>query len=536
MKKISLILTTLILAIGCSPRYYNTGEGKPIVIYFDNDVHCAADGYTAAAALKAESASLNPNVLLVSAGDYVQGGSLGAASKGQYIIDIINRCGYDVVTLGNHEFDYGMIRLDELSKNLKAEIACCNLYDLRSGAPKLLFQPYVMRQFGKAKVAILGISTPYSFVSSTPSYFQDKTGKYVYSLSADTFYETIQKAVDSARKEGADYVIAITHLGDDAFDQINALTTIANTSGIDAVLDGHSHSTIAGNVLKNAAGKPVLHCSTGSHFENVGQLTILTDGRMISKLIPVGGNTPKIMGVTSVTDSIKNEYALAGNRVVGRSEVELIVADEDGPRVARQKETGLGDFCVDAIRHRMNTDIAVLGGGSVRAPLPEGKITYNDIFTVFPFGNTVATDVMTGREILDMLEMSVIVSPVEFGGFLQVSGLKMDVDNTIPTPIQLDVNKTFTKFTQGPRRVSNVQILQKDGSYAPIDLDKEYTVSGTNYLLKEHGDGYGSLTGKRVVDTGVVDLQILEAYLTENLGGVIPARYAKTEGRINFKK
>lgn len=538
----ALALSLLVLA-GCSPKHYpnqaaQTGNGQPIVIFYDNDVHCAVDGYAVSAALKKEALQTNPNVLLVSAGDYVQGGSLGAASKGGYIVSIMNQADYDVVTLGNHEFDYGMPRMDEITKGLNASVSACNLFDLRSGKKERMFPEYVMKTFGSVDVAVIGIATPYSFVSSTPSYFQNEKGEYVYSLSSDDFFSTVQKTIDKARKDGAEYVIALTHLGDDILDEINALTMIMNTTGLDAVLDGHSHSTIPGNMVADKKGHRVLHTSTGSHFEAVGKLTIDPSAKdaLRSELIPVNEQSPRDAKVDEVIKGVKAEYAAQGSRVVGRSEKPLIAADETHPRIARIKETGLGNFCVDAYRMRMHTDIAALGGGSVRAALPEGVITYNDIFTLFPFNNTVGIAEMSGQMVLDMLEFSVYVSPVEFGGFLQVSGLKFDVDLNVGSQVLVDANKMFVGFDGPERRVKNVMVLGEDGSYAPIDVNKVYTVAGSTYLLKEYGDGYAVLKGAKVTDLGMLDLQLLEDFISETLGGVIPASYEKPEGRINFIK
>ncbi len=542
MKRIltfAFAVLALVVAGACSPKHLPqqaSQNDQPIVIFYDNDVHCAVDGYAVSAALKKEALQTNPNVLLVSAGDYVQGGSLGAASKGEYIVSIMNQADYDVVTLGNHEFDYGMPRMGQITEGLNATVSACNLFDLRSGKPEVMFPAYVMKSFGNVDVAILGIATPYSFVSSTPSYFQNEKGEYVYSLSSENFFSTVQKSIDKARKEGAEYVIAVTHLGDDILDEINALTMIMNTSGLDAVLDGHSHSTIPGNLVADKKGHRVLHTSTGSHFEAVGKLTIDPKAGLSSELIAVSAQSPRDAKVDSVIAAVKAEYAAQGSRVVGRCEKPLIAADETHPRLARIKETGLGDFCADAYRLRMHTDIAALGGGSVRAALPEGTITYNDIFTLFPFNNTVGIAEMSGQMVLDMLEFSVYVSPVEFGGFLQVSGLKFDVDLSVTSQVLVDANKMFVGFDGPERRIRNAQVLSKDGVYEPVDPSRTYTVAGSTYLLKECGDGFAVLSGAKVTDLGMLDLQLLEDFITETLGGVIPASYEKPEGRITFIK
>lgn len=518
---------------GCSPKHYSDSSAKTIVILYDNDVHCSVDGYSQMAALKKEYKAAGNDVLAVSAGDYVQGGSLGAASKGSYIIDIMNQVGYDAVTLGNHEFDYGIPRLKELASMFNAPILCCNLFDLTAG--KRMFEPYKMFSFGKTDVAVIGVATPYSFISSTPSYFQNDKGEYIYSLSADNFYDTVQSVVDDARKAGAEYVFTITHLGDDAFDEINSQTMIANTHGIDAVLDGHSHSTVPARYLKNDKGEETLMTSTGSSFATIGKLTLSPDGKMKSELLPVKDMDKHDAAVEAVIAKVRGEYEAQAMRKIAVCDALLPVADEDGPRAVRYREMGIGDFCTDAIRESMRTDVAVLGGGSIRAKLDAGDITFNDIFTVFPFGNTIATADMTGQQILDLLEFSVYVLPVEFGGFLQVSGLKFDVHVQTDSPCAVDVNKSFDHFTGPERRVRNVQVLSADGKYSPIDPAKTYSVSGSAYLLISHGDGFNVISPEvKVTDSGMVDVDLLEKYIVENLSGRIPARYAEPEGRINI--
>lgn len=518
---------------GCSPKHYSGTSEQDIVILFDNDVHCAVDGYSRMATLRKEYKAEGNGVLTLSAGDFIQGGSLGAASKGKYIIDIMNQVGYDAVTLGNHEFDYGIPRLNELASEFNTPIVCCNLKDLATD--KLMFEPYRIFSFGKTDIAVVGIATPYSFISSTPSYFQNDKGEYVYSLCADCFYETVQSVVDDARNAGAEYVITVTHLGDDAFDEINSQRMIANTHGIDAVLDGHSHSTVPARYLRNDKGEETLMTSTGSSFATIGKVTISAKGEFKSELLPVKDIDRSDAAVEAVIARVREEYESRAMRKIGICEALLPVADEDGPRAVRYREMGIGNFCTDAIRESLRTDIAVLGGGSIRAKLAEGDVTFNDIFTVFPFGNTVATASMTGQQILDLLEFSVYVLPVEFGGFLQVSGLKFDVDVQTDSPCAVDVNKSFDHFTGPERRVRNVQVMSADGSYSPIDTGRSYSVAGSAYLLISHGDGFNVIPSEvKVTDTGMIDVDLLEKYIVENLSGKIPERYSLPEGRINI--
>ena len=540
MKKIILLLIVAAAAVSCSPKTAPVSSGTKaahdIVILYDNDVHCSVDGYAKMAALKAEKQKETPYVTLVSAGDYVQGGSMGAASKGGYIITIMNAVGYDYVTLGNHEFDYAIPRLMELTGELTATVLCCNLIDLKAG--KRMFKPYEIVDYGGTKVAFIGGATPYSFNSSTPAYFQDEKGNYVYSLCADTYYDTFQNYVNDARNQGADYVVALTHLGDDvAYDPINSQELARRTEGIDVILDGHSHSLVPERILTNKAGKPVKYSQTAAHFENLGVMTIKPDGTVSLQLVSTKDYTKEDPLVRAVIDSLKAEYAALGARKIGRNEVLLPAKDTDGDWLVRNGETSLGDFCADAFREVLNTDISVCGGGSIRANLPAGDTRFDDVFNVFPFNNTASIAELTGQEVLDMLEFGVSAYPTDFGGFPHVSGLTFSFDPSIESPVVFDVNKAFVKFDGGPRRVSDVKVLNRaTGVYEPIVLDKVYSVGGTSYLLNDAGDGYEMLKG-RGKDTGTVDVDILERYITKSLDGVIPAsRYGHSAGRITVKK
>ena len=539
MKKYILLLFVAAAAVACSPKTVPVSSGTKathdIVILYDNDVHCSVDGYAKMAALKAEKQAETPYVTLVSAGDYVQGGSMGAASKGGYIVTIMNAVGYDYVTLGNHEFDYAIPRLKELTGELTATVLCCNLIDLKAG--KLMFKAYEIVDYGGTKVAFIGGATPYSFNSSTPAYFQDDKGNYIYSLCADTYYDTFQNYVNDARNQGADYVIALTHLGDDvSYDPINSQELVRRTYGIDAILDGHSHSLVPERILTNKAGKPVKYSQTAAHFENLGVLTIKPDGELTLRLIPTKDYTKEDPKVRRVIDSLKAEYAALGARKIGRNEVKMPAKDADGDWLVRREETTLGDFCADAFRLVMNTDIGISGGGSIRANLPAGDVRFDDIFNVFPFNNTASIAELTGQEILDMLEFGVSAYPTDFGGFPHVSGLTFSFDPSIESPVVFDVNKAFVKFDGGPRRVSDVKVLNgATGVYEPLVPDKSYRVGGTSYLLIDAGDGYEMLKG-RGKDTGTVDVDILETYINKYLHGVIPAsQYGQSAGRITVK-
>lgn len=542
MKKLFLLVLVAVAAVACSPKAAPSGletkaPSKPhvaadIVILYDNDVHCSVDGYANMAALKAEKFRQTPYVSLVSAGDFVQGGSLGAASKGGYIVEIMNSVGYDLVTLGNHEFDFGIPRLKELTAQLTARVICCNLIDLR--ADKRMYDPYAIVRYGNTKVAFVGVATPYSFNSSTPAYFQDDQGNYVYSLCADNLYDYVQNIVDDARAQGADYVVAITHLGDDVIsDPLNSHALAANTSGIDVILDGHTHNTVPTLMLKAKDGKNVVYSQTGAHFENLGVLTITPSGKISTELISLKDYPAKDPKVEAVIDQQKQAYAARGARKIGYSEVKLPAKDENGDWLVRNVETSLGDMCADAFRIALDTDVAMIGGGSIRADLPAGDVTYDSIFNVFPFNNRTCTATLTGQQILDVLEFGVASYPAAFGGFLQVSGMTYAFDPSVESPVVYDINKAFVRIDPGLRRIRDVQVLdKKTGKYEPIDPARSYTVGGTDYFLMNCGDGYEMLKGVGH-ETGSVDVDMLEHFIIEHLKGDIRAsEYGQSAGRI----
>jgi len=529
------LLVSLLAAASCSPKVAVPTQSEDIVILYDNDVHCAAKGYAAMASLERELSERYKYVTLTSSGDFVQGGALGAVSKGEYMVTLMNRVGYDYVTLGNHEFDYGIPRQGELVSMLEAQVVDCNFYSTATG--KRLYSPYKIAEYGYRKVAFVGVSTPYSFASSTPSNFRDKEGNWLYSLSIDDIYDVVQDAVNDARKDGADYVILLSHLGIDfEIDSINAYTMIANTAGIDAVLDGHSHSIIPSDKRLNKEGKEVILTSTGAYFNNIGCLTIASDGSISSKLVSVDKYDRWNASLTSVVDSIMTEYAKCGNRPVGSCEAFLRAKDDNGEWIVRSAESGIGDFCADALRYVTGCDIALLGGGTIRADLPKtDTLTFNHIYSMFPFGNTIAKATVSGQQIMDLLEFSMAALPGTFGAFFQVSGLKFDVDITTPSPVEFNKDKVFVRIN-GRRRVSNVKVLKaKSGKYESIDPSGSYTVAGNSFTLLKHGDGQTVISEKLAVDLQILDTQVIESYIKDFLNGVVPARYAVSEGRINLK-
>ena len=383
------LLFALCLLGGCqAPR-----QGGDIVILYTNDVHCAVDsgiGYAGLAAYAEYMEEKTDYVTLVDCGDALQGDAIGTISRGEYLVEIMNQVGYDFAVLGNHEFDYGMDRLAELLELSDAQYLGCNIRYTGGGENALsALAPYEIAAYGDTRVAFLGISTPESIVKSTPSYFMDESGSFVYSFcggSGQELYDQVQETVDQCREAGADYVIALAHLGDDeSSEPFRSTDLIAATTGIDAVLDGHSHSVIPCDLLENREGEPVLLSSTGTGLSNIGQLVITADGNLTAGLI--GAYPERDAETDAYIRDIQSRYEAALGQVVASSDVSLTTGDGSGIRLIRNRETNLGDFCADAYRAVSGADVALVNGGGIRADLQAGEITYGDILAVHPFSS-----------------------------------------------------------------------------------------------------------------------------------------------------
>ena len=521
-----------------------------IVILFTNDMHCGVEdgmGFEGVARIKTALENAGKNVLLVDAGDAVQGGIIGTLSKGEAIVELMNALGYDVATIGNHEFDYGMEQFNKNVSLAQFKYVACNFIDQEGNT---VLDPYTIIECAGKKIAFVGVATPQTFKSSTPTFFMDESGKFIYSFcegnNGQDLYDTVQKAVDAARAEGADYVIALTHLGVEGDCRPwTAGDVIEHTTGINAFIDGHSH-TKENNLVKNLDGEEVLHVQTVTKLENLGMLTINPEGKFSAKMINF--TTMELMddlgllaednGASDMIAAKLAENEELINKVVAHTDVDLIINDPVllDVRIIRNQETNLGDLCADAYRAMGETDIAFVNGGGIRAKIPAGDITFGQIISVHPFGNSLCVAEVTGQQILDALEFGVSKLPGEFGGFLHVSGLKFVVDMKVESPVKTDEKGMFVSV-EGERRVKDVEVLQADGSYAPIDPEKIYTLACHDYYLKNMGDGYTMFAGCNLLrDSVMIDNQVLINYIVDVLNGTVGSEYADPygQGRITF--
>jgi len=550
MKKILGLLLTLCLLLGCCAMAEEPAAPalqKNLVILFTSDVHCGIEsnwGYAGLYALK-EQYSWDNYVLLVDDGDAIQGEPVGTMTQGEAIVNIMNAVGYDFAIPGNHEFDYGMDTFLELTKKANYTYISCNF----NKEGELVLPPYAIWECDGVKVAFVGATTPMTLRSSTPRYFMDAEGNYIYGFMQDdtgeALYNGIQKAVDDARAEGASYVVLLAHLGNEAecspwmYNEV-----IEHTSGIDVVLDGHSHDTEQA-VVKNKEGKDVLRFACGTKLEHVGAVTISKDGKISGRLESWGASVSatKLFGISNTgsqavaeaTDALNEKLAT----VVAKTSVDLVINDpytttDDGKpvRIIRRAETNLGDLCADAYLNQSgDADIAFINGGGIRVSLPAGDLTLNNILTVHPFGNSLTVIEVTGQQVLDALEWSVHSLPGEFGGFNQVAGLTFEYDATIPSPCVENENKMFDHVDESmTRRVRNVLVGGE-----PLDPAKTYKLVSVDYQLLNNGDGYTMYQGAKVLQESVkLDNQVLIDYITETLGGEVGEKYANPygEGRI----
>lgn len=514
-------------------------EAGKIVILHTNDVHCGVEegvGYAGLAAYRNEMQLQYgaDNVTLVDAGDAIQGGALGTLSDGAFLVDTMNQVGYDIAIPGNHEFDYGVENFLDLAQN-RADYTylCSNFVDLTAGT--LVLPPYRMIDYSGTQVAYVGIATPETFTKSTPVYFQDEAGNYIYSFcqgndGAD-LYANVQASVDMARAQGADYVVAIGHLGTEGITPAwQAGAVIANTSGIDVLIDGHSHEAYE-KVVENKDGKDVLLAQTGTKFNAIGKVVIdPSTGDIVSELVEDYDQKEPVTDVFLQALNAGLEDILG--QVVAKSDVDLTSNDPaTGLRRVRSGETNLGDMVADAYRTVMGAQIGFANGGGIRADLPAGDITYEDIINIHPYGNEMCVVEATGQEILDALELGASHYPQENGGFLHVSGLTYTIDASVPSSVVTTDEGDFVKV-DGAYRVTDVKVGRE-----PLDPAKTYTVASHNYMIKNGGDGYIMFRDNTLLqDCTMLDNQLLIEYITQSLGGTVGEQYANPygEGRITI--
>lgn len=515
-----------------------TGEKSEVTILYTNDVHTYIDKqapeltYAAIAALKQSYQNAGKKVLLVDAGDHVQGTAYGSMDQGASIIELMNAAGYDAATPGNHEFDYGMDRAKELMRDADFPYLSCNWVDLRTNLRVLPEIKVFVR--GGVRIAFVGITTPETFTKSTPAYFMNKAQtKYIYDIlggeDGQKLYSAVQKAVDKA-KCLADVVIGLGHLGvDPSSSPWTSEEVIAHTTGFDAFIDGHSHTVMENKQVADASGRLVTLTQTGSYFANVGEMTIAPDGTISTRLVStydqedVAVAAEQAAWVNTVDDMLGEKIAVADTKF-------YITDPATGKRRIRSGETNLGDFVADGIYtyfnevEKLHCDIAIMNGGGIRSDEDAGYWTFKTCKQVSPFGNVACLMSVTGKQIQDALEFAARFAGAEGkenGGFLQVAGATYEIHTDIPNTVQTDDKNVWIGSATGTPRVQNVKIYDRHtGTYEPLDPAKTYALAGMNYTLRNLGDGFAMFDGAELIKDYVSEDYLVMSTYAMTFGGV----------------
>ena len=514
------------------------GDKADVTILYTNDVHTYIDNkspkptYAAIAALKKSIEDTGRDVLLVDAGDHIQGTAYGSMDDGATIIELMNEAGYDLATPGNHEFDYGMARAKAVLREADFPYVSCNWVDLRTGFNVL---PSVKFFFvGGRKIAFVGVTTPETFTKSTPAYFMnDAQTKYIYDIlggeDGQKLYDAVQEAIDKAEFWGADTIIGLGHLGvDPSSSPWTSEEVIAHTHGFTAFIDGHSHTVMANKQVTDASGKAVTLTQTGSYFKNIGKMTVGADGTITTELIDTYEGLDATVAATAsnwisaVDDMLGEEIAVGDTKF-------YINDPATGKRRIRSGETNLGDFVADGIYtyfneiEELHCDVAIMNGGGIRTDVEAGPWSFKTCKTVSPFGNVACLMSVTGQQIQDALEFGARFAGAEGkenGGFLQVAGARYTIHPMIPNTVQTNDKNVWTGSAATPR-VSNVEIYDKTtGTYKPLDPNATYALAGMNYTLRNLGDGFAMFDGATLIKDYVSEDYLVMSSYAAMFGGV----------------
>lgn len=546
-------MLVLLLAFPVQMRAENNAPSEDIVILYTNDVHTYIDGslsYDVIAALKEDLQTKYKYVLLADAGDHIQGTAYGAMDKGESIIKLMNAAKYDVATLGNHEFDYNMAGCQNAIQLAQYTYVSCNFYEEQDGVRgQNVLDSYIIFDCGDEKVAFVGITTPETLTKSSQTYFQDQNGKFIYGISGGDegvdLEADVQKAINDAKADGATQIIALGHLGvDPSSAPWTSEETIAGVSGLDAFIDGHSHTVIEGKDVKDKDGNDVLLTQTGEYFNRIGMMVIDSDtGEITTDFIEYNAETNTLVsdlyeGTAVLSNTSVNNLKLAWlneidsklGQTIGSLEITLDNY-KDGERLVRKQETNSGNFSADALyflfdQMDLDVDIAIMNGGGVRNKAITGNMTYKTCKDIHPFGNVACLQTVTGQQILDMLEWGARnVGKAEDGSFLQVSGISYKINTSIPNTTKAGDLDTWLS---GPEqyRVFDVKVYNKESkTWESLDLQASYNLAGYNYTLRDMGGGFAMLNGAiNVLDYVMEDYMVLANYISAFENGIVQAK------------
>ncbi|MBQ4620075.1 MAG: bifunctional metallophosphatase/5'-nucleotidase, partial [Clostridia bacterium] len=566
-KVLSFVLVLMLALTVMAPSAMMEGKSDDIVILHTNDVHTYIDGeisYDVIAGVKAELEKMYNFVILADAGDAIQGTAFGSMDKGATIVKLMNAAGYDIATLGNHEFDYDMEGTMNVIEWAEYPYVSCNFYHEENFVRnENVLDSYVTFVCGDMSVAFIGITTPESFTKSTPAYFQDDNGNYIYGIAGgedgQKLYADVQAAIDEVKALGVSKVIALGHLGDDKASQPwTSEETIANTTGLDAFIDGHSHSTVLGKEVADKAGNAVLLSSTGEYFGKIGMMVIdsetgaittdfitvneLTEtttdaegkevtnvvGYELASTLYTGAKWPVNEEVKAIKDAWINEINTKLGEVIGSTALTFDNYDAEGNRLVRSQETNTGDLAADALywlfdEMGLDVDVAIMNGGGVRNKAITGEISYLVAKQIHTFGNVACLQTITGQQLLDALEWGArfVDAGKENGGFLHVSGITYEIDSSYPESTVADDKGVWVSGPTAGYRVHDIKVYNKEtGVYEPIDLAASYNLAGYNYTLRDLGDGFAMFDGAiNVLDYVAEDYMVVSNYVSDFEGG-----------------
>ena len=553
MKIILLIYLLIIQANNFLSSKRNLEESSDdIIILHLNDVHCGVNdniGYDGFILYRDELSKKNPNIIIVDVGDHIQGGILGSVSDGSAIIKIMNKVGFDVAILGNHEFDYGIEQLSKLSENITSKYISSNFCYKKNKTS--VYKPYKIIEKGGKKIAFIGVLTPLTFTKTYLSTLRDSNGDPIYDFLTDNntqeLYDRIQENINKVRKEeGADYVILLTHIGME-LEKYTSDGLLSKIENVDAVLDGHTH-LIYNTTTKDMKSKDIHISQTGTKLQSIGKLILKNDGTIISEIIQVitepsdttnaikltrGGNEVWVnKDMNNFINNIFSEYEGELNILYGNSEYDLIIRPEgtiDSHFIyCRYQECTVGNLLADAFKNAGNSDAAIVNGGAIKSNINKGNLTRSQLMEVAPYFNNIIVKRLPGQCILDALEFGISKHPTESGGFPQVSGISYDIDTSLNSTVEKDSQGQFLNVT-GKRKVSNVIINGEE-----IDQNKNYSVSMSDYI-GNGGDGYTMLAKYEVFQEGLLtDTDAIAYYIKNTLNGTIPSKYKDFQERINL--
>ena len=518
-----------------------------IIILHTNDVHCGITdniGYDGLMLFKKELQTKYEHVLLVDAGDHIQGAAIGLLSYGGDIIKIMNELEYDASTIGNHEFDYKLEQLYKLREQFNHNYV--NAHFCFRKNKTTVFEPYKIVEAGNIKIGFIGVLTPLTLTKTYLHTLVDEDGNYIYDFLTERqgleFYEAIQKYIDELREIGhVDYVIILSHLGLSAEqEEYSSEALLRNIEGVDAIIDGHSHQVYS-EIRKDKTGKDVIIAQVGTKLSNLGALT-LSNGTVKSEIIsevPIFQGYEYYKKVTrdgkdryvdpdmkKFLEDLINSHEEEIKEFVGYTDFDMITIDDKAGIISRNRENNLCDLVADSLRNYYYSDIGFLNSGGVRNNIYKGNITVGDILTILPFSNKVVQLTVPGRDILDTIEYGMKNLPNNSGKFLQVSGLKFKVYDNIPSPVKVDDFDNYVKI-EGERRVFDVFVGNEK-----LDINKNYTVSLPDFMA-EGGDGYTMFTNYKVTnDSQGFISDICKNYIQKELNRRIPDIYKTNQDRI----